>query len=83
MLSFATRSLLRAPLLRAATPRAAMRIPLARIAPVSPAAVRMYSAGSLSKDDISTRILDVLKSFDKVTPDKVRRLLYPLIAMQF
>jgi NADH dehydrogenase (ubiquinone) 1 alpha/beta subcomplex 1 len=33
--------------------------------------VRFASSGSLSKDDISNRVLEVLKSFEKVDPAKV------------
>lgn len=36
--------------------------------------VRFASGGALSKDDIKARVLDVLKSFEKVDPAKVRRL---------
>lgn len=33
--------------------------------------VRFASSGALSKEDISSRILEVLKSFEKVDPAKV------------
>lgn len=39
--------------------------------PVRFAPLRAYSASALSSEDITLRILDVLKSFEKVNPDKV------------
>ena len=56
----------------------------ARVAPVAASArsvafarpafvYRSYSAATgLSKDDIQTRVLDVIKSFEKVDPTKVK-----------
>lgn len=35
--------------------------------------MRFASGSSLSKDDIKARVLDVLKSFEKVDPAKVRK----------
>ncbi|TXT16012.1 hypothetical protein VHUM_00515 [Vanrija humicola] len=46
----------------------------ARAALVRPAAVpafRAYSAAALTKDDITARVLDVLKSFEKVDASKL------------
>ncbi len=34
-------------------------------------AVRAYSAASLTKEDVTSRVLDVLKSFEKVDASKV------------
>lgn len=59
---------------RAAASRAVARpAPIARIAiptaapRFAPAAIRSYSAGAgLSKDEVQGRIVDLLKSFDKV-----------------
>ena len=42
------------------------RFPVFRIAPYS-------SGGSLTKDTIQSRVLDVLKSFEKVDPAKVSK----------
>lgn len=53
---------------------AAMRRPAAAPAPTMAAQLqqlRFASSGALSKDDISSRILEVLKSFEKVDPAKV------------
>ena len=53
---------------------AAMRRPAAAPAPAMAAQLqqlRFASSGALSKDDISSRILEVLKSFEKVDPAKV------------
>lgn len=38
---------------------------------------RAYSASALSSEDITSRILDVLKSFEKVDPAKVSLLVAP------
>lgn len=58
-------------LLNAASRAAAIRAPVARI--VAPAAlVRFYSAGAgLSQADIESRVLDILRGFDKVDQSKV------------
>lgn len=54
--------------------RAAPRAALVRPAVVPRAmAVRAYSAASLTKEDITSRVLDVLKSFEKVDASKVRQ----------
>lgn len=51
-----------APLARAALPAAAPRF----------ASVRFYAASAgLSKSDIESRVMDVLKTFEKVNPGKV------------
>ncbi|KAJ1029943.1 hypothetical protein NDA16_000857 [Ustilago loliicola] len=65
-----------ASLVRARAPLAIARqaAPVARAAVVTPrfAPVRFYAASAgLSKPDIETRILDVLKTFEKVDPSKV------------
>ena len=55
----------------------ALARPVARAAIVTPrfAPVRFYAASAgLSKSDIETRIVDVLKTFEKVDPSKVRSL---------
>lgn len=45
--------------------------PVIRIAPVI--FTRLYSASaSLSRSDIESRVLDILKGFDKVEPSKVK-----------
>ena len=65
-----------ASLVRARAPMALAR-PVARAAIVTPrfAPVRFYAASAgLSKSDIETRIVDVLKTFEKVDPSKVRTL---------
>ncbi|KAL1737850.1 acyl carrier protein-like protein, partial [Schizophyllum fasciatum] len=56
----------RRPWAAAAVPRARTmpRFPVLRIAPYS-------SGGSLTKDTIQSRVLDVLKSFEKVDPAKL------------
>ncbi|KAI5898133.1 acyl carrier protein [Schizophyllum commune H4-8] len=56
----------RRPWTAAAVPRARQmpRFPVFRIAPYS-------SGGSLTKDTIQSRVLDVLKSFEKVDPAKL------------
>lgn len=52
--------------------RAAPRAALVRPAALPRAtAVRAYSAASLTKEDIQSRVLDVLKSFEKVDASKV------------
>ena len=58
----------RRPWTAAAVPRARQmpRFPVFRIAPYS-------SGGSLTKDTIQSRVLDVLKSFEKVDPAKVSK----------
>lgn len=45
--------------------------PAARLSPI--AVGRFYSAGAgLDRNDIESRILDILKGFDKIDPSKVR-----------
>lgn len=66
-----------ASLVRARAPLAVARqaLPAARAAVVAPrfTPVRFYAASSgLSKSDIESRIVDVLKTFEKVDPSKVR-----------
>lgn len=60
-------------LLNAAARAASLRpaVPVSRV--VAPAAfTRLYSAGSgLSQADIEARVLEILKGFDKVDPNKV------------
>ncbi|KAI8985232.1 acyl carrier-like protein [Pilobolus umbonatus] len=51
---------------RAATFRT--MLPVSRI---TPAAYRFYSAGGLSHADIETRVLDILRGFDKIDPTKI------------
>nr|CDI51714.1 probable ACP1-mitochondrial acyl-carrier protein [Melanopsichium pennsylvanicum 4] len=66
-----------ASLIRARAPMAIARPAVARAAVVTPrfAPVRFYAASAgLSKSDIETRIVDVLKTFEKVDPSKVRSL---------
>ena len=46
---------------------------LAAARPIALQQLRFASSGSLSKDDISNRVLEVLKSFEKVDPAKVGR----------
>lgn len=42
--------------------------------------LRGYSAASnLSKEEIQNRVLDVLKSFEKIKPEKVPRLAFVLL----
>lgn len=52
-----------------AAPRAIVRPAVAARAPV---AFRAYSAAALTKEDVTSRVLDVLKSFEKVDGAKVR-----------
>jgi NADH dehydrogenase (ubiquinone) 1 alpha/beta subcomplex 1 len=59
------------PFLQAQTPRLALQ-PLAR-ARLSPRAFFATAAGGLRKEEIEARILDILKSFEKVEPGKVSR----------
>lgn len=66
-----------ASLVRARAPLAIARqaAPVARAAVVTPrfTPVRFYAASAgLSKSDIETRVVDVLKTFEKVDPSKVR-----------
>ena len=64
-----------ASLIRARAPMAIARPAVARTAMVAPrfAPVRFYAASAgLSKSDIESRIVDVLKTFEKVDPSKVR-----------
>ena len=66
-----------ASLVRARAPFAIARqaAPVARAAVVAPrfTPVRFYAASAgLSKSDIESRIVDVLKTFEKVDPSKVR-----------
>lgn len=66
-----------ASLVRARAPLAIARpaAPVARVAAVAPrfAPLRFYAASAgLSKSDIESRIFDVLKTFEKVDPSKVR-----------
>lgn len=58
-------------LLNAASKAAAYRsiAPTSRIAPV---AYRFYSSAGLSQADIETRVLDILRGFDKVDANKVK-----------
>ncbi|KAN0060249.1 mitochondrial acyl carrier protein [Thecaphora frezii] len=63
-----------ASLLRARAPAmVARQAPVARLAPLPRiAAVRFYASGSgLGHDEIQSRIVEVLKSFEKVNPEKV------------
>lgn len=56
---------------------------MARAAVVAPrfTPVRFYAASAgLSKSDIESRILDVLKTFEKVDPSKVRFWSCPIVA---
>jgi NADH dehydrogenase (ubiquinone) 1 alpha/beta subcomplex 1 len=39
----------------------------------APAFSRFYSAGALSQADIESRVLEILKGFDKVDQSKVRK----------
>jgi NADH dehydrogenase (ubiquinone) 1 alpha/beta subcomplex 1, acyl-carrier protein len=67
----------RAILNTARTPRTLTRVAviptLSRPAPLlfRPQRVAFSAAAGLSKEDIQARIVEVLKSFEKVTPDKV------------
>lgn len=63
-------------LLNAASKATAFRTmtPASRMAP---AAYRFYSAGGLSQGDIETRVLDILRGFDKVDASKVNDDNYP------
>lgn len=65
-----------ASLVRARAPLAIARQAVApRVAVVAPrfAPVRFYAASAgLSKSDIEARVVDVLKTFEKVDPSKVR-----------
>lgn len=54
-----------------AAPRA---VPRATVAPIS---ARAYSAAALTKEDITKRVMDVLRSFEKVDQGKVCRLPSP------
>lgn len=54
---------------KAATMRPAMSV--SRIA--SPVACRFYSSGGLSQSDIEVRVLDILRGFDKVDANKVKK----------
>lgn len=54
-----------------AAPRA---VPRATAAPI---AARAYSAAALTKEDITKRVMDVLRSFEKVDQGKVCRLPLP------
>ncbi|WFC95464.1 mitochondrial acyl carrier protein [Malassezia brasiliensis] len=64
------RTLRAAPAIARATP--AMRMQVARAPVAFPSLARSYaSGGGLSKDEIKTRIEDVLKSFEKVDPAQV------------
>jgi NADH dehydrogenase (ubiquinone) 1 alpha/beta subcomplex 1 len=38
---------------------------------MAPAAFRLYSSAGLSQSDIETRVLDILRGFDKVDANKV------------
>ncbi|KAL1413155.1 mitochondrial acyl carrier protein [Vanrija albida] len=53
----------------AATPARARAAALAR--PAAVPAFRAYSAAALTKEDITSRVLDVLKSFEKVDAGKL------------
>jgi NADH dehydrogenase (ubiquinone) 1 alpha/beta subcomplex 1 len=57
-------------LLNAASKAATYRtmVPATRMAP---AAYRFYSSAGLSQADIETRVLDILRGFDKVDTNKV------------
>lgn len=57
-------------LLNAASKAATYRtmVPASRMAP---AAYRFYSSAGLSQADIETRVLDILRGFDKVDTNKV------------
>ncbi len=70
-----------ASLVRARAPLALARAaPVARAAAVAPrfTPVRFYAASAgLSKSDIESRIVDVLKTFEKVDPSKVRTRPFP------
>lgn len=61
-------------LLRSARAVPRMTVPLYRPTPAFSNSLRAYSASALSSEDITLRILDVLKSFEKVNPDKVSSL---------
>lgn len=64
------RTLRATPAIARATP--AMRMQAVRTPAAFPAMARTYaSGGGLSKDEIKTRIEDVLKSFEKVDPTQV------------
>ncbi|KAF8514487.1 hypothetical protein JB92DRAFT_2789456 [Gautieria morchelliformis] len=68
-------TMFRAILHTARTPRALTMVPrLSRPAPLLPRPQRVAfsAAAGLSKEDVKARITDVLKSFEKVTPDKVQ-----------
>ncbi|PWN51219.1 acyl carrier protein [Violaceomyces palustris] len=64
---------LAAPLLRAArAPMVASRVTPFQSRAIAPIAARFYASGpGLSQQDIQSRIVDVLKSFEKVDPSKV------------
>lgn len=55
-------------LLNAASKAAAFRSMTPRVAPV---ASRFYSSAGLAQADIETRVLDILRGFDKVDANKV------------
>ena len=59
------------PFVRAQAPRLALQ-PLAR-ARLSPRAFFAAAAGGLRKEEIEARILDIVKSFEKVEPGNVSR----------
>lgn len=73
---FAMRSAIRsaAVVARAASRAAPVAVPMMRFPAL---ALRSYSASALSDDDIRARILDVLKSFEKVDPAKVHLVSHP------
>lgn len=56
-------------LLNAASKAASFKATTTRFAPV---AYRFYSSAGLNKSDIETRVLDVLRGFDKVEENKVK-----------
>ena len=65
--------ILRAPL-RAATFAATRPSAAIRPAPIALALARGYAASAgLAKDDISSRVMEVMKTFEKVDGGKVRR----------
>ena len=59
------------PFVQAQTPRLALQ-PLAR-ARLSPSAFFAAAAGGLRREEIEARILDIVKSFEKVEPANVSR----------
>jgi NADH dehydrogenase (ubiquinone) 1 alpha/beta subcomplex 1 len=60
------------PTLRTALPRPMVARTAAIAFPARPQAVRFYAASAgLSKDDITKRVMDVLKEFEKVDGVKV------------